>query len=108
MEPAEFELATAPAGAPKAAVDQFDVQPWEYGLLALARRDHPNVSWWHGYRHIDGGWVSQCYVCEVPVVSWPGGGSPPTTARQQIAVHKQQHRDGVWPAAVQPSEGENA
>lgn len=105
MDP-ELELATPAPGGPKSKTDQLDVQAWEAGLVAIARVAHPNVSWWHGYRHVDGGWVSQCYVCDGPVAAWPGGTSPPMTARQDIAKHKHDHHDGIVPSGSTTLEGE--
>lgn len=91
-------LATAPARPPRARLDQADVQPFETGLVELARVHHPNVSWWHGYRRAEERFGSYCYVCERFVVTWGGNGSPPAAAREEIDQHKWLHKRGTIPA----------
>lgn len=88
-------LATAVGRQPKSRLDQADVQPWEQGLVELARVHHPNVSWWHGYRRAEERFGSYCYVCEKFVVTWGGNGSPPAAARDVISEHKWLHRNGA-------------
>lgn len=92
-------LVVAPEFAPKSRADQFDVQAFEGGLLALARVHHPGVHWWHGYRRVGERFGSYCYVCDTPIVLWGGNGSPPMEARTTINEHKYLHRNGVVPLA---------
>lgn len=91
-------LATPATRSPRARLDQTDVQPWEQGLVELARAQHPNVSWWHGYRRAEERFGSYCYVCEKFVVTWGGNGSPPEAARIVIDAHKWLHKRGAIPA----------
>lgn len=91
------DLARPSADLPKAALDQLDVQPFESGLLTVARVKHPTVSWWHGYRRAETGFGSYCYVCEAFTVSWSGNSGPPKTAVVAIDAHKMHHRDGILP-----------
>lgn len=93
------DLARPAAGQPKAAMDQLDVQPFESGLLELARVHHPTVSWWHGYRRAQDRFGSYCYVCDEFIVTWAGNSGPPKTAVVTIDAHKMHHRDGTTPTA---------
>jgi hypothetical protein len=91
------EPATATTGGPKARADQLNVQPWEQGLVALARVHHPTVAWWHGYREIKGAYWSYCYVCDTRITEVAGMGNPSMAVRQVIDNHKNLHRAGVIP-----------
>lgn len=93
------EIARAGLGGSKAQADQIDVQPYESGLLTLARVRYPTVKWWHGYRKSETSYGSFCYVCEEFTVKWSGNAGPPMTARQAIHDHKLSHRAGMPPAA---------
>lgn len=86
-------LAVAPLNLPRAAADQGDVQAFEYGLLAVARHNHPTVAWWHGYRRAEERFGSYCYVCETFIVTWSGNSGPPMPARHEIDAHKMSHRE---------------
>lgn len=98
------DLARAGLGGSKAQADQIDVQPYESGLLTLARVHYPTVKWWHGYRKSEDSYGSFCYVCEEFTVKWSGNAGPPMTARQVIHDHKLSHRAGInpEPASTQP------
>lgn len=91
-------LATPPVRQPKAAREQFDIQPYESGLLDLARVHHPSVTWWHGYRKAEERYGSYCYVCERFVVTWDRFLPIPLVAQECIDNHKRSHRNGNLPA----------
>lgn len=96
-------LATPAAKQPKAAREQIDVQPFEFGLLDLARVHHATVAWWHGYRQAEERFGSWCYVCESFTVTWDRKWPIPLRAKQLIDTHKYDHRAGRIPATVAPS-----
>lgn len=97
------ELVFPPAELPRAAADQLDVQPYESGLLDLARVHHPSVIWWHGYRKSQDRYGSYCYVCEFLIVTWDRFGGVPEMARRAIDDHKRFHRDGKLSPYTSPN-----
>lgn len=97
------ELARPAAGMPKAATEQVDIQPWEGGLLDLARVHHPTVLWWHGYRQAEQGFGSYCYVCESFIANWGGNAGPSKKAVVAIDEHKYRHYNGENITAKTPS-----
>lgn len=91
-------LAAPRVKQPKAAREQLDIQPYEGGLLELARVHHPSVTWWHGYRKAEERFGSYCYICERFIVTWDRFLSIPQDAQQMIDNHKRSHRNGNLPA----------
>lgn len=97
------ELARPTPPLPKAAREQVDVQPFEHGLVDLARVHHPGVHWWHGYRAAEERFGSYCYVCEQFIVTWHSNRVPNKAAVTEIDAHKWQHRDGAVPLTQSPN-----
>lgn len=97
------ELARPAVTGIKARDDQRDVQPFEDGLLALARVHHPTVKWWHGYRRARERYGSYCYVCDDFIVTWDRFAGIPVAAVDAINFHKLDHHAGRVLADVAPN-----
>lgn len=96
MPPGDLpELAAPTPNLPKAAADQLNVQPWEAGLLAVARVRHRTIAWWHGYRAMDQIYGDFCYVCDRFVTGMVGNGNPSMANREALDKHKWLHRGGA-------------
>ena len=80
---------------PKAAREQTEVLEWEHTLTAMARRTHPTVAWWNGYRQTEEGKGTYCYLCDRMIVLWTRRFPITRTAQSAIDTHKFTHWPGV-------------
>lgn len=92
------DLARPPGTLPQAQREQRDIQPWEAGLVELARIHHPTVKWWQGYRRASERFGSYCYLCEKFIVTWDRFAGIPQLAVDRIHSHKYDHRNGILAA----------
>ncbi len=80
---------------PKAAREQLEVLPWETALTDMARRRHPTIAWWNGYRQTKEGKGTFCYVCDRMIVLWTRKFPITRTAAKAIDEHKFAHWPGL-------------
>lgn len=92
---------------PKARRDQPIVHDWEYQLWDQARKRHPAVQWWHGYRKVDGVMSDVCYVCDRVIVAVAANVNVTNAARHAVIGHKLSHRPKSIPAKLQGSTERN-
>lgn len=76
---------------PQAEIAQLAVHPSESKLVDIARRRHPTVAWWHGFRRVDGQFGAWCYLCEGFVATWARRYPITGRAKQLIDVHRIMH-----------------
>lgn len=77
---------------PRAQREQATSGEYDQLMTSLARRNHPTVSWWWGFRQSrDDGHVAVCYVCDRPVVKVRPNG---LSGEQRAAILE--HRATHW------------
>jgi hypothetical protein len=77
---------------PRAAMLQKQTGGPDQELLALARRNLPNVMWWWGIRKVQGVMSAYCYVCSEVICR--GALSTGITSAQTDAIDL--HRASHW------------
>lgn len=83
--------APATGGQPRAQREQATSSEWDDMMLILARERHAQISWWWGYRHVDGLHWAVCYVCDTQIIRVKTDRGLSDERRAAILDHRNTH-----------------